>query len=274
MTRLLLAVLLVASASIHAQRPDPDYQRVLVPVFWFGGGAGGSQWWSSFDITSSEGSFDLGFPALKDDSACEYFCPCELTARVEEGEAQTICGNFEDPRGVLLWVPRTVSPEIVHTSLRVLDRSREADRAGTQIPVVWESDLYSGTIVLLDVLTEPRFRSTLRIYDAFLFETDFVLRFYDMDRYRKGDRELLLETIVRSRVERPAGPPRFPLHPATAIIGNIVAQWPQLAAARSVAIEVSGTHLLVSPPQYENRFYAFASITNNTTQEVTTVSPR
>jgi len=57
-------------------------------------------------------------------------------------------------------------------------------------------------------------------------------------------------------------------------IGSIVLRWPQLAAAESVAIEVIGTHAIVSPPQYEHRFYAFASITNNVTHEVTIVAPR
>lgn len=276
MRRLLAAVLLLLStASLDAQyRPDPDYERVLVPVFWFGGGAGGSQWFSSFDLVSSEVSFNLAHPVLKEESSCEFFCPCELKAHVEQGKAETICGSYEDPRGMLIWVPRSVDRDTVHTSLRVLDKSREADRAGTQIPVVWERDFYSGGIVLLDVKTEPRYRSTLRLYDAFMYDTDFIVTFYDMAKYRRGDREVLFETTVRANAGTQQGPARFPLHPSNATIGNIVAQWPQLGMVDSVAIEVWGTHLTVSPPQYDKRFYALVSITNNVTQEVTTVSPR
>ncbi|HEX8618902.1 MAG TPA: hypothetical protein VF911_15065 [Thermoanaerobaculia bacterium] len=277
MRRLVIAVLLLLFASplAHAQYPDPDYERILLPTFWFGGGAGGSQWWSGFDLVSTESSFDLGgLPVLKDVSACPFFCPCEAKTHVERGKAENICEKFEDSSGMLLWVPRSVSPQTVHTSLRVYDRSREGERAGTQIPVVWERDLYSGTIVLLDVKTEPRYRSAVRVYDAFLIETDFVFRFYDMAKYRAGDRELLLETVVRARAGRPSGPPRFPLHPAIAAIPNIVAEWPQLASVQSVAIEVTGTHAIVSPPQYDKRFYALATITNNTTHEVTAVAPR
>ena len=273
MKRLLLAVLLLSTVSLQAQSPDPDYQRVLVPVFNFGGGAGGSAWFSNFDLVSTTGAFDLARPVLKDRAACEFFCPCETKARVEGEKSETLCPQFEHPYGLLLWVPRTVSRRDVHTYLRVHDTSRDAERAGTQIPVIWEEDLFGGTMMLLDVKTEPRFRSTLRLYDAFQFPTEFSLRFYDMAEFRKGIRKLLAEERVSVDVAETSNP-RFPLRPAALTIGNIVARWPALAAAESVAIEVIGSHAIVSPPQYEYRFYAFASITNNTTHEVTIVSPR
>jgi hypothetical protein len=40
-----------------------------------------------------------------------------------------------------------------------------------------------------------------------------------------------------------------------------------------VAIEVVGTNPLISPAPPPKRFYAFSSITNNTTHEVTIVAP-
>jgi hypothetical protein len=273
MRRLLAVLVVLAAASAQAQfRPDPDYERVLVPVFFFGGGQGGAQWSSSFDMVTMGNGFTLATPVLREEQRCA-FCPCEVKALVEEVKVESICGQFEHPYGMLLWVPRTVDKDSVHTSLRVTDKSREDARAGAQIPVVWERDLYADSFVLLDVKTEPRYRSAIRLYDAFLQETDFVLRFYDMEEMRKGTHELLFETTVRAHAVTPADP-RFPLRPAFAMIGDIVAAWPQLAAAQSVAIEVVGTSLPISPPQYDRRFYALASITNNTTHEVTIVSPR
>jgi hypothetical protein len=273
MKRLLVAVLLLSSVSLNAQSPDPDYQRVLVPVFNFGGGAGGSAWFSSFDMVSTTGAFDLARPVLKDTAACDFFCPCETKARVEPEKSETLCPQFEHPYGLLLWVPRNVNRRDVHTYLRVHDTSRDAERAGTQIPVIWEEDLFGSTMMLLDVKTEPRFRSTLRLYDAYQFPTEFSLRFYDMAEFRKGNLELLAEARVSVDVAESSNP-RFSLRPAELTIGSIVARWPELAKAESVAIEVIGSHAIVSPPQYEYRFYAFASITNNTTHEVTIVSPR
>lgn len=266
-------LLLVTVTSAQAQfNPDPDYERVLVPVFFFGGGQGGAQWFSSFDMVAPANGFQLATPVLRDEQSCA-FCPCEVKAQVEEMKAETICGQFEHPFGLLLWVPRNVDKDAVHTSLRVSDRSREDHRAGAQIPVVWESDLYADSFVLLDVKTEPRYRSAIRLYDAFQYPTDFVLRFYDMEEFRKGTREVLFETMVRAE-RATTTPGRFPLRPAFLMIGDIVARWPQLASSESVAIEVAGTSLPISPPQYDRRFYAFASITNNTTNEVTIVSPR
>jgi hypothetical protein len=271
----LLAVLLLLVIVTPAQaqfNPDPDYERVLVPVFFFGGGQGGAKWFTSFDMVTLGNGFNLATPALREEQSCA-FCPCELKAHVEEMKAETICGQFEHPFGLLLWVPRSVDKDAVHTSLRVADRSREGDRAGAQIPVVWERDLYADPFVLLDVKTEPRYRSAIRLYDAFQYPSDIVLRFYDMEEFRKGTREMLFEDVVR--VERATTTPgRFPVRPAFLMIGDIVTKWPRLASSESVAIEVVGTSLSVSPPQYDRRFYAFASITNNTTNEVTIVSPR
>lgn len=157
MKQLLLAVLLLAAVSLRAQSPDPEYRRVLVPVFNFGGGAGGAAWFSSFDIYSTAGTFELARPVIKDTAACDFFSPCETRASVEEGKSETLCPQFEHPYGLLLWVPRSVDRREVHTYLRVRDTSRDAERAGTQIPVVWEEDLFSSTMMLLDVKTEPRY---------------------------------------------------------------------------------------------------------------------
>jgi hypothetical protein len=266
-------LLLVIMTPAQAQfTPDPDYERVLVPVFFFGGGQGGAKWFTSFDMVAPGNGFRLATPVLRDEQSCA-FCPCEVKAEVEEMKAETICGQFEHPFGLLLWVPRSVDKDTVHTSLRVSDRSREGERAGAQIPVVWERDLYADAFVLLDVKTEPRYRSAIRLYDAFQYPSDFVLRFYDMEELRKGTREMLFETIVRAERDTTATG-RFPLRPAFLMIGDIVARWPQLASSESVAIEVVGTSLPISPPQYDRRFYALASITNNVTNEVTIVSPR
>jgi hypothetical protein len=273
--RRLVAVLVLLAAVTSAQaqfNPDPEYERVLVPAFFFGGGQGGSKWFSSFDMVTLDNGFNLATPVLRDLPTCA-FCPCETKARVEERKVETICGQFEHPSGLLLWVPRTVEKNSVHTSLRVTDRSHEDDRAGAQIPLVWERDLYSDPFVLLDVRTDPRYRASLRLYDAFQYDTEFLLRFFDMEEFRNGTGEVLFETRVRVQ-PAPAPPGRFPLRPAFLLIGNIVAQWPQLAAAESLAIEVTGTSLPISPPQYDRRFYALTTITNNTTHEVTIVSPR
>lgn len=271
----LLLVLLVCALPGRAQFfPDPDYERVLIPVFWFGGGANGAQWWSNFDVLNTGEPFELATAVLQGHPSCPSFCGCDPQKRVVPFQSHTICQQFEDSTGLLLYVPRHVDRDDVHVMSRVYDRSREALRAGTQLPVVWEDDLLEGPIWLLDVKTETRYRTTLRIYDVYQWETEFTVRFYDMAKLRLGQKELLLET--RMTAHHPDGPipeGRFPQRPSYAVVASLVAQWPQLAAAEAVAVEITGSHPIVSPPAPTRRFYALASITNNTTQEVTTVFP-
>lgn len=270
----LLVILLFALPGRAQFFPDPDYERVLIPVFWFGGGANGAQWWSSFEVVNTGEPFDLATAVLQGNPACPSFCGCDAKKTVEPFKSENICQQFEHSTGLLIYIPRNVDPADVHMNSRVYDRSREALRAGTQIPVVWERDLLEGPIMLLDVKTEPRYRTTLRIYDVFQWPTEFTLRFYDMARLRAGVKEVMLETRITA--QHPAGPipdNRFPQRPAYAVVGNLVLQYPQLASAESVAVEITGSHPITSPPVTTRRFYAVASITNNNTQEVTTVFP-
>jgi len=269
-------LLLLAVCSLAAQAqffPDPEYERVLVPVFWFGGGANGAQWWSSLELMNTGPAFDLGVAALQNAPNCPTFCGCDGKKTAEPFKSEHLCQQYEDPTGLLLYIPRNVNRSDVYLNLRVYDRSREALRAGTQIPVVWERDLLAGPIWLLDVKTEARYRTTLRIYDAFQADTPFTVRFYDMETLRAGTRELLLETTMTTHTRvTPVPEGRFPERPGYAVVASLAATYPQLTSAGAVAIEII-PHSNLLPPFPEKRFYALASITNNTTQEVTTVFP-
>lgn len=274
MKRLLVLLALLLPVQAHAQySPDVDYERVLVPVFYFGGGGFGSAWWTDFDLLSTEQAFTLGRPLLQGLQDCPALCGCDAKGEVEAGKVETVCPIFEGTQGVILYVPRNVDRASIFTYARVRDVSRQAERAGTQIPVVWEDDLYSSTMMLLDIPRDSRYRTTLRLYDAFQNETEFSLRFLDMAELRRGVRDVLLETSIVVRHDEGENPGRFPGRPAFAIIGDLVAAYPQLARADHYAIEIIGSHPITSPPYYERRFYALASITNKTTQEVTVVSP-
>lgn len=273
----LLSVGLLSFMALTAQaqfRPDADYQRVLVPVFYFGGGAFGAAWWTDFDLLSTGGGFELGVPMLQDNPACPALCGCDVTKVVDLWQAHNICPQFENPAGLLLYVPRTVDRSTVYMGSRVYDRSRQADRFGTEIPLVWESDFLDGPVMLLNLPGDARFRVTLRLYDVYQYPTPFVLRFHDMAKLRSGENEPLFSTIVQVRYEGPIVGGRFPLTPATGIIGDLRAAYPQLAGVGSFAVEVVGTDHDSSPPPPRHRWYTFASITNNTTHEVTVVSPQ
>ena len=279
----LIALLLFASAAFAQPRPgepfvDPDYERVLIPVFFSGPGANGAQWETAVDLTTSiQNDVQLAEPALiyTSESQCNGIpCSCASTL-VEYGRSARLCSGLEHAAGLLLWVPRTAAPKDLNFSVRVRDTSKNATSAGTYVPVVWERDLSGEPIVLLDVPVESRFRSSLRVYDAFGFADDVTMKIYDMAEYRTlGAAQPLVDTAVALVNPNPAGLTRFIRRPAFAQIGDLAAAYPQLAGRTSVAIVVQALQPRVSPPLPTDRVYALASVTNNTTQEVTIIAPR
>lgn len=273
MKRLVLALLFTVSTTAAAQYyPHPEFQRVLVPVYFFGGGAGGAAWWTNFDLVNTGPSFRLGRALLQGQPACPELCGCDEESLVEQWNAQGICPIFEGASGLILHVPRNVDRDEVFMNARVLDTSRVAERAGTEIPVVWEDDLLESRLMLLDVRIGGGYRATLRLFDAFQWDTEYGVIFYDMAALRQGERKVIFETRVQTRHD--GDPGELSVRPSFAIIGNLQAQYPQLAGVESVAIEILPSEPIVSPPAYSRRHYALASITNDTTQEVTIVSPR
>jgi hypothetical protein len=269
-----LAILLFALLPLTANAqsfPHPDYERVLVPVFFFGGGSGAA-WWTNFDIVNTGPAFSLATAVLQDEPACPDLCGCDASDNVATDRALSICQGFEDNAGILLYVPRSVDRNEVFTYARVYDKSRAADRAGSQIPVVWEDDLFEAKMMLLDVKIGGGYRATIRLFDVLQWDSTYTLRFYDMADLRRGHAQAIFTAQVDTFDENQAGP--FPARPSFGVIGNVLAQYPQLAGHDSVAIEILPHEPLISPPAPTKRHYALASITNNTTQEVTVVSPR
>ena len=147
-------------------------------------------------------------------------------------------------------------------SLRVRDLSREDESWGTELPVVHERE-FVQRVQLFDVPLQPRFRQNLRIYalpQGTTCCTDVAVRFYSIDTST-----LLYETTAKLTLPPPSyGSPDFPAQPETvelSFLGNIA----QLAGHDRVRVEIDGGSRLI---------WAYASITNNATQDVTVVSPQ
>lgn len=273
MRRVLLALLLVAVVipSSAEHRRDGEFERVLVPVFFSGPGAYGAQWATTIALMNTGPTFDLGMPVVGESE--ELLCNSEK--RVPERNVETVCRENEHAAGLIMYVPRRIERDDVHVGARVLDTARTSDRYGTAIPVIWERDLLDSPMVLLDIPTDTRYRTSLRLYDVFQWNTPFTVRFFDSRAARRGNTAPLFETTVTANWDPdPENSQRFPMRPAFAFIGDLVAAYPQLGAVESVTIEIIGSHMPISPPQPDRRFYALASITNNKTQEITIVAPR
>lgn len=135
------------------------FERVLFPVLFSADGANGSRWVSEAVVSNPRPWFVENVNTLDVMRACLLY-PCG--ERLTPGSI----GRFENgfPRGVVLHVPRSEAADLAF-SLRVRDVSRQAEGFGTQVPVVRESELtHGGMVALLDVPLDPRYRVKLRAY--------------------------------------------------------------------------------------------------------------
>lgn len=141
--------------------------------------------------------------------------------------------------------------DLLTMNLRVHDVSRAGLNFGTEIPIVRERDFINPMqeIVLIGVPTDPRFRSTLRIYSW------------------KADRATItVEGAEPQFVELQGG--SSPFEPAYAIFGDFPAGG---TTPRRVTISLHNSNV---PPGQKAPFWAFITVTNNETQMVTTITPQ
>ena len=273
----LIALLHTVTLSAQNQPNIDDYQVLLVPVFFFGPGAHGSQWETSVSLATSQESASMPVPLLADPNV-----GCEApTGEIESDLRYFPCPDYASPSGLLLYVPQTVPKEQLHVSARVRDITRAASSAGTEIPVVRESDFTAQDIVLLDIPSDARFRSNLRIYGGTMVISGtkrlmnpggtVLLEIYDSRDLKTFPPPLVQAPLKLSAPETVLGSSHF-VRPAYYSIGDLVATYPQLATVPSYTIRIRTGQPLSSPP-VELSTWAFVTITNNETQEVTTVSP-
>jgi hypothetical protein len=146
------------------------------------------------------------------------------------------------PRGFALVVPRGEVDSLAF-ALRIRDTSCDAEGLGTRVPVVREKDMFHGRdITLLNVPRDPHYRVKVRVY-AFdpMFDTKGRVRTkngsYDIELRRTGtadDEPYYAELDLPSAADR--------------------------------------TDVTIVPPR-GSLAWAFATVTNNETQQVTVVKP-
>ena len=228
--------------------PDPAfYEPVLFPVAFNGVGAFGTLWNTDIQLRNENDFAVSTWPLSAFNLGCSMFgfeCPTLL----DPHSTRTTGANV--PGGFVVSFPRQATPKI-HFGLLVRDLSRQSEALGTEIPVVREKDLFGRTLELLNVPTDPRFRVTLRVYQLGTpAEIGLIIRPLDSE-------EPLVSTFVF-----PAGTPAY------VQVSDLVATYPQLAGKGPLRI------LLMPPVSGNPTLWGFASVTNNETQHVTTISPQ
>jgi hypothetical protein len=227
----------------RAQPADTDiFERILFPVLYDGGGLAGAHWVSEAAILNLA-PWDIETYNDVDPIVC-VAPPC--SERIRANEYRPFNGQGF-PYGATLLVPRA-DAEDLSFSLRARDTSRQEKGFGTAIPVVREKDMFSGTIALLDVPADPRFRLKLRAYAYENASLSAALR--------NGDgtfRHLQFAHVVPCGDRCETTPMYAELDLPSGAAGERV----------NVFVNSASTHLA----------WAFITVTNNETGEVTTVLP-
>ncbi|HYI08193.1 MAG TPA: hypothetical protein VEK57_03900 [Thermoanaerobaculia bacterium] len=140
--------------------PMPSvFERVLFPLLFDTTGAGGTQWRTETSIANPNPYTIDNYNNIQP-LVCVTF-PCG------ERISPHAYGKFnggEYAHGVALLVPRGEASALSFQS-RVRDISHDEDSFGSEVPVVRERDMVrGGDATLLDVPLDPRYRARLRVY--------------------------------------------------------------------------------------------------------------
>ncbi|HEX2059390.1 MAG TPA: hypothetical protein VHK90_01485 [Thermoanaerobaculia bacterium] len=234
---------------------SPDlsiFERILFPVLSKTPGANGSDWRTELAVSNPRPWVIETYNFIERPVFPCVEGPC--ADRLTPGRFLRFSGGTF-PNGHALLVPRNEAEDVAF-SLRVRDVSRVAEGFGTEIPVVRERELYRNVeLTLLDVPLDPRYRAKLRLYafDPFLTNA--------------GPGAVI--TIVRANgarsevhvpLARTCAPKECPSTPMYAAY-----DFPAGTEGERVDVYVA------MPP--EALTWGFVSVTNNTTQQVTIVTP-
>lgn len=264
----MLIALLVAAAAQVAAATNPPFARVLLPLYLSKPvpGAFGSLWQSQFAMHN--GSPDRSYTF----QWCSPVDPnegCILDLRDDEelvpAETQTaLPGRYPAPSngvaGAVLYfsasgIPPTDGSDISF-DLRVADTSRSAITAGTEIPVVRERDFRTdSSIQLLNVPTDPKFRIAVRLFEMNLATANFGVQVYD---------QATNKLLSSSRVTTSAPPQGFlRFTPAFVDLGDL-----------GIGTVTGPVRVQIVPLNSGVAFWAYVSITNNESQQITLVTPQ
>jgi hypothetical protein len=195
-------------------------------------------------------------------------CPSPTIAPRTTARHGSYASGF-DSDGGFVYVPKQLVP-YMSSSLRVRDISGGANNFGAEVPFVRVGRDYTnqerGVHVLVDIPTDPKYRVTLRIYgEAEAPHTAYVTIYGESSDVPLERHDVELNGIVNVAFDP------FPLRPAYAEIDPLS---PAVrASGERIRIAVGAQYdFLISPPLVRP-IYAFVSVTNNETQQVTTITP-
>lgn len=243
---------------------DPlNYTAVLVPITPEGDvpGANGSIWRTELRLFN-----ETPYPITLDGPLyCDDIILGCTPAPYQPFETRSVPAARRDETvdGAFLWIPNP-AVDNVHLALRVRDVSQNANSWGTTIPIVRMSE-FRTRLTIIDIPTDARYRGMLRIYSSGPAPQSVRISVF-------GERDHLTPVLERmvdlSGILNPVFDPA-PDHPAYAQIDLLT---PEVRAAGGrVRVEINNLGDIVSPPLPP--VWGFVSVTNNETQQITTMLP-
>lgn len=234
--------------------PGEAFDRILLPIYLPPTpGAFGSEFVTWFEMWNKENGPDVmvyGVPHVCPPILCVPPPDPRSPYTLIHSSNATFIQPFEGTPGRIVFVAKERASAVAAT-LRVYDRSRVSSTLGTEIPVVHDRDFHADTIALLGVPLDSRFRNTLRIYSATPAETDVKVTIGDST----------------SVVHLAPGADLF--QPATA---TFTAFPPPLSGGSDAGFVTR--RVTIEPLVAGTRIWAFISVTNNETQQITVISPQ
>lgn len=214
-------------------------------------GVGGSQWQTLLWASNSGGSdvtFDCS-PILASPTQCPLVVLAHSMTLFPVPYAELPHqGFFAGPITAL--IGQTVAPDQISLSLRTTDMTTAASSNGIEIPLPRPSDFHNATITLAHIPLSPQFRTRIRLYG--LENGTATVRVID-----QAGTERFSATINLTGVDTQAQAIRWPSYAEVGIPDGLFS-----TAAR---VEIV--------PSASLRVWAFASVTNNFTQQFTVVAP-
>ena len=194
----LLPLLFVAFSSFGQSSDPANYTRVLIPVFYTGPGAFGSFWKTTVTASNrSDRPISAARPVFGGDR--QFTGDCIPTLAVAAFSSEYLCDATLAPSGLIVYVPKTASRDDLQWDARIRDLSRQADSAGTQLPVVREDQFFFSGMELLHIAAGANFRSAVRVY-SYQKRAQVALEIYD----EHGNQQALVELELQSPGQTPA----------------------------------------------------------------------
>lgn len=260
---------MVLAANASAQTPGIDYEKVLLPTVLAQQqpGALGSLWVTRVTVTNSGQQPVDAWPFSVSPFGVD---PGSLGGLLPVNTTLEPLTNVDrqGERGTFFFMDRRFVRN-VQISLRAQDISRESLAWGTAIPVPREEAFTSGTLTLIDVPTDARFRQTLRVYS--------------LDSSRPSTVRISLFGVTLNTFSTLPQPDVFLGSQDSALTDHRT--WlPVYTLAIPGFLEISGVNTIAPTTGYDlvridvrpldgSSIWAFVTITNDETQHVTVIAP-